>query len=63
MFLQAESEGWTISGALTDAKGDRSLKPSQQPDPDSNLRIAEVQENGIVLRGAKCMICGVAACQ
>ncbi len=60
-FLQAESEGWTISGALTDAKGDRSLKPSQQPDPDSNLRIAEVQENGIVLRGAKCMICGVAA--
>lgn len=60
-FLQTESEGWTISGALTDAKGDRSLKPSQQPDPDSNLRIAEVQENGIVLRGAKCMICGVAA--
>jgi len=60
-FLQAESEGWTLSGALTDAKGDRSLKPSQQPDPDSNLRIAEVQENGIVLRGAKCMICGVAA--
>jgi len=60
-FLQAESEGWTISGALTDAKGDRSLKPYQQPDPDSNLRITEVQENGIVLRGAKCMICGVAA--
>ena len=60
-FLRAESEGWTISGALTDAKGDRSLKPSQQPDPDSNLRIAEVQENGIILRGAKCMICGVAA--
>jgi len=60
-FLQAESEGWTISGALTDAKGDRSLKPSQQPDPDSNLRVTEVQENGIILRGAKCMICGVAA--
>ena len=60
-FLQAESEGWTISGALTDAKGDRSLRPSQQPDPDSNLRVTEVQENGIILRGAKCMICGVAA--
>jgi len=60
-FLQAEAEGWTISGALTDAKGNRSLKPSQQPDPDSNLRIAAVRENGIILRGAKCMICGVAA--
>ena len=59
--LQAESEGWTISGALTDAKGDRSLKASQQPDPDSNLRIAKVAENGITLRGAKAMICGVAA--
>ena len=59
--LRAESEGWTISGALTDAKGDRSLKASQQPDPDSNLRIAKVAENGITLRGAKAMICGVAA--
>lgn len=59
--LQAEAEGWTISGALTDAKGDRSLKASQQPDPDSNLRITEVTENGITLRGAKAMICGVAA--
>jgi 4-hydroxybutyryl-CoA dehydratase/vinylacetyl-CoA-Delta-isomerase len=59
--LRAEAEGWTLSGALTDAKGDRSLKASQQPDPDSNLRISEVRENGVILRGAKCMICGVAA--
>jgi 4-hydroxybutyryl-CoA dehydratase/vinylacetyl-CoA-Delta-isomerase len=59
--LQAESEGWTIAGALTDAKGNRSLKASQQSDLDSNLRIAAVRENGIVLRGAKLMICGVAA--
>jgi 4-hydroxybutyryl-CoA dehydratase/vinylacetyl-CoA-Delta-isomerase len=60
--LRAEAEGWAVAGALTDAKGNRSLKASQQPDPDSNLRIAAVQENGIVLRGAKLMICGVAAC-
>jgi 4-hydroxybutyryl-CoA dehydratase/vinylacetyl-CoA-Delta-isomerase len=59
--LRAQAEGWTLSGALTDAKGDRSLKASQQPDPDSNLRISEVRENGVILRGAKCMICGVAA--
>ncbi len=60
-LLQAQREGWTIAGALTDAKGNRSLKASQQSDLDSNLRVVEVQEKGIVLRGAKCMICGVAA--
>ena len=36
--LRAEAEGWAVAGALTDAKGNRSLKASQQPDPDSNLR-------------------------
>jgi 4-hydroxybutyryl-CoA dehydratase/vinylacetyl-CoA-Delta-isomerase len=60
-ILMAEAAGWTVAGALTDAKGNRSLKASQQPDPDSNLRIAEVRPNGVVLRGAKLMICGVAA--
>ena len=59
--LRAEAEGWTVAGALTDAKGNRSLKASQQPDLDSNVRIASVREDGIVLRGAKLMICGVAA--
>jgi 4-hydroxybutyryl-CoA dehydratase/vinylacetyl-CoA-Delta-isomerase len=59
--LQAEQEGWTVAGALTDAKGNRSLKPAEQPDPDVNLRVTEVREDGIVLTGAKLMICGVAA--
>jgi 4-hydroxybutyryl-CoA dehydratase/vinylacetyl-CoA-Delta-isomerase len=59
--LKAQSEGLAIAGALTDAKGNRSLKASQQPDPDSNVHITEVNEKGIVLRGAKLMICGTAA--
>lgn len=59
--LKAEAEGLVVAGALTDAKGDRSLKASQQPDPDTNLRVVEVREDGIVVRGAKVMICGVAA--
>ncbi len=59
--LQAENRGLTVAGALTDAKGNRSLKASQQPDLDSNLRISEMSKDGIVLRGAKLMICGVAA--
>jgi len=62
-ILSAQSKGLTVAGALTDAKGDRSLKPSQQPDPDTNLRVTEVRDDGIVIRGAKVMICGTAASQ
>lgn len=58
---QAQASGWTIAGALTDAKGNRSLKASQQPDLDTNLRIIEEKKDGIIIRGAKLMICGVAA--
>ncbi len=60
-ILSAQAEGLTAAGALTDAKGDRSLKPSQQPDLDTNLRVTEVRDDGIVIRGAKVMICGTAA--
>jgi 4-hydroxybutyryl-CoA dehydratase/vinylacetyl-CoA-Delta-isomerase len=60
-ILMAQREGLTVAGALTDPKGDRSLKPSQQPDPDTNLRVTEVRGDGIVIRGAKVMICGTAA--
>ena len=60
-ILDSQSKGLTVAGALTDPKGNRSLKPSQQPDPDTNLRIVEVRDDGIVVRGAKIMICGTAA--
>jgi 4-hydroxybutyryl-CoA dehydratase/vinylacetyl-CoA-Delta-isomerase len=60
-ILRAQGEGLTVAGALTDAKGDRSLKPSQQADPDVNLRIKEIKKDGIVIQGAKLMICGTAA--
>lgn len=43
----------TVDGAMTDPKGDRSLSPSQQPDPDHYLHIVEVRPDGIVVRGAK----------
>ncbi len=57
----AQSEDITISGALTDAKGDRTRKPSEQDDEDLFLRVVEKRDDGIVVRGAKVMICGVAA--
>lgn len=57
----AQARDITISGALTDPKGDRTKKPSQQDDPDMNLHIVEKRDDGIVVRGAKVMICGIAA--
>jgi 4-hydroxybutyryl-CoA dehydratase/vinylacetyl-CoA-Delta-isomerase len=40
-------------GAMTDPKGDRSLRPSQQADPDLYLRIVERRDDGIVVKGSK----------
>ena len=42
-----------VDGAMTDPKGDRSLSPSEQEDPDLFLRIVERRPDGIVVRGAK----------
>ena len=42
-----------VNGAMTDVKGDRSKRPSQQADPDLFLRIVERQADGIIVRGAK----------
>ena len=40
-------------GAMTDTKGDRSLSPHQQPDPDQYLHVVDRNDEGIVVRGAK----------
>ncbi len=40
-------------GAMTDPKGDRSLPPHQQPDPDVYVHVVEKRDDGIVVRGAK----------
>ncbi|GMO45347.1 MAG: 4-hydroxybutyryl-CoA dehydratase/vinylacetyl-CoA-Delta-isomerase [Treponemataceae bacterium] len=49
----------TVDGAMTDPKGDRSLSPHEQPDPDMFLRVAERRADGIVVRGAKAHQTGV----
>ncbi len=43
----------TCDGAMTDPKGDRSLPPHKQPDPDHYLHGVEERKDGIVVRGAK----------
>jgi 4-hydroxybutyryl-CoA dehydratase/vinylacetyl-CoA-Delta-isomerase len=49
----------TVDGAMTDPKGDRSLPPSKQSDPDLYLRVVERREDGIVVRGAKAHQTGI----
>jgi len=41
------------AGSMTDVKGDRGLRPSQQADPDLYLHVVEKRSDGIVVRGAK----------
>lgn len=41
---------------MTDVKGDRSLRPHQQSDPDAYLHIVEERSDGIVVTGAKANI-------
>ena len=49
------------SGALTDPKGNRRLRPKEQEDPDLYVRVVEKGDDGIVVRGAKVNQSGSAA--
>ncbi|MCX7679651.1 MAG: 4-hydroxybutyryl-CoA dehydratase, partial [Spirochaetes bacterium] len=48
-----QREDLVCDGAMTDPKGDRSLAPHKQADPDMYLRVVEKRRDGIVVRGAK----------
>ncbi|MBC7344375.1 MAG: 4-hydroxybutyryl-CoA dehydratase, partial [Clostridia bacterium] len=53
-FLAQVQEGdLVVDAAMTDPKGDRSLPPSKQADPDMYLRVVERNSRGIVVRGCK----------
>ena len=49
----AQRDNLVVGGAMTDVKGDRSLGPSQQADPDMFVHVVERREDGVVIRGAK----------
>jgi 4-hydroxybutyryl-CoA dehydratase/vinylacetyl-CoA-Delta-isomerase len=51
-------EDLVVGIAMTDGKGDRSLRPHAQPNRDAYVRMAERRKDGIVLRGAKAIITG-----
>ncbi len=48
-----QEEDLVCDGAMTDPKGDRSLAPHQQKDPDMFLHVVEEKADGIVVTGAK----------
>jgi 4-hydroxybutyryl-CoA dehydratase/vinylacetyl-CoA-Delta-isomerase len=48
-----------VDGAMTDPKGDRSLGPSEQVDPDMYLRVVERRPDGVIVRGAKAHQTGI----
>jgi 4-hydroxybutyryl-CoA dehydratase/vinylacetyl-CoA-Delta-isomerase len=48
-----QRENLMIGGAMTDVKGDRSLSPSQQEDPDMFVHVMNRDSNGIYVSGAK----------
>ena len=57
-LLEVQKNDWMPSGAMTDARGDRSLRPSKQKHPDTYLHIKERLGDGIIVSGIKAHITG-----
>ncbi|TNJ65973.1 4-hydroxybutyryl-CoA dehydratase [Paenibacillus hemerocallicola] len=52
-LVNTQDHDYMTVGAMTDPKGDRSKRPSQQHDPDLYVRVVEKNDRGIIVRGAK----------
>lgn len=48
----------TLGVAMTDAKGDRSLRPGKQQNRDVYVHIKERRKDGLVIRGTKAIVTG-----
>lgn len=57
---KARKDDIRITECITDAKGNRSLPPGKQDDPDSYVRVVERRDGGVVIRGAKLHISAAA---
>jgi len=51
-----------IAECITDAKGDRSVPPGKQDDPDAYVRVVHREAAGVVIRGAKLHISAASLC-
>ncbi|MGA8053620.1 MAG: 4-hydroxyphenylacetate 3-hydroxylase N-terminal domain-containing protein [Burkholderiales bacterium] len=52
------AEDLALGVAMTDGKGDRTLRPAQQPNAEVYLRIVERRTDGVVISGVKAIITG-----
>ncbi|MEM2943250.1 MAG: 4-hydroxyphenylacetate 3-hydroxylase family protein [Methanomassiliicoccales archaeon] len=52
-ILRVQEDDLMIGGAMTDVKGNRGIRPSQQADADMFMHIVEKRDDGIIVRGAK----------
>ncbi|MBE0614901.1 MAG: 4-hydroxyphenylacetate 3-hydroxylase [Burkholderiales bacterium] len=55
---EAQDRDWSCAVAMTDGKGDRSLRPHQQEISDSYVHIVERRKGGIVISGVKAIVTG-----
>jgi 4-hydroxybutyryl-CoA dehydratase/vinylacetyl-CoA-Delta-isomerase len=58
-LLQVQENDWMVAGAMTDPKGDRSLSPSKQVDPDLFCHVVKQDDKGIWVKGAKMHMTGM----
>ncbi len=52
-IVEVQTNNLVIGGAMTDVKGDRSLAPHEQADPDLYVHIVERIADGVYISGAK----------
>jgi 4-hydroxybutyryl-CoA dehydratase / vinylacetyl-CoA-Delta-isomerase len=55
---EVQDKDLSLGIAMTDAKGDRSKRPSQQVNPDVYVHIKERRPDGIVISGTKAIVTG-----
>lgn len=55
---EVQQRDLTYAVAMTDAKGDRSLRPHLQADGDAYLHVVEQRPDGIVISGVKSIVTG-----
>ena len=60
LYRRFREEDLIMAVAMSDTKGDRSLHPSQQADPDMYVHKVAERDDGIVIRGMKAHISGAA---
>lgn len=57
-LVQVQDSNVMVVGGMIDPKGDRSLPPSKQSDPDLFTHVVERKADGIVIQGAKAHMTG-----